>query len=95
MTLTPYKKLLGLSKEALDANLADSRANTSKQTALLEIAKIDETLASSEQKVTEITSKYPIDFNALLDQLDEVDLSNRRKAQFSKVVAELFPTATT
>ena len=41
MKLTPYKKLLTMAKDAIDATLAPVRANSAKKKAELEQAKVD------------------------------------------------------
>jgi hypothetical protein len=51
MKLKPYKELVALSKEKLDAALAPVRARQVKGQAELEMAKIDEQLISSEAAI--------------------------------------------
>ena len=91
MSLTPYKTLLAMSKEQLDGALANSRANTAKQKAILEMAKIDEALATNEGKINELCSAKDLNFDAIIDALDEQALATRRKSQFATIVAEMFP----
>ena len=93
MTLTPYRQLLALTKEQIDASLAGARANSAQKKAELEMAKIDETIATTENKINELCSTKDLDFNQILENLDEIDLANRRKGQFQKVINELFPVA--
>jgi hypothetical protein len=95
MTLTAYKKVLAMSKEQIDASLANARAATAQQKAILEMAKIDEAIATQEGTINELCSKKDLDFDAILNGLDEIDLATRRKAQFQKLVNELFPTEAT
>jgi hypothetical protein len=83
-----------MSKEAVDASLATSRANTAKRQAELEVAKIEEAIAVQEGKINELCSQKSLDYDAILNALDEVALAERRKAQFAKVIGELFPTTT-
>lgn len=91
MKLTPYKELLAMTKEKIDEALAGSRANTALCKAQLEVAKIDEALATSQGKINELCSSKELDFNAIIDQLDEVALAERRKGQFQKIMDEMFP----
>lgn len=91
MQLTPYKKLLTMAKEAVDKTLAPLRAKAAQKKAELEMAKLDERIASLENQVNEQCSKQDINFDAVIDKLDELALAERRRSQFEKIVRELFP----
>jgi len=91
MKLTPFAKIIAMSKEKLESALAGPRARQTRIQGELEMAKIDEKIATSEQEITELCSKHPLDFNTLIDKLDKVALMERRKKQFEKVLSELFP----
>jgi hypothetical protein len=91
MKLKPFAEIIALSKEKLDAAMAPIRARQVKSQADLEVAKIDETLITTEAKIQELCCKPQIDFNALLRLMDEHALAERRKKQFAKIVSELFP----
>ena len=91
MKLTPYKKLLTMAKEAVDATLAPVRTHAAKKQAELEMAKLDERIATLESELTSICSKKEIDFNSIINKLDEIALSERRKKQFEKIIGEMFP----
>ncbi len=89
--LTPYKKLLVMGREAVDAALAPVRAFSAKKRAELEQAKLDERIATLETELTAACSEKELDFNKIIDKLDDIALSERRKAQFEKIVGEMFP----
>jgi hypothetical protein len=91
MKLTPYKKAIAMTKEAINAVLVPVRATQTKKQAELEVCKIDEKILTLESEVQEITVEHPLDFDGLLKKLDEIALLERRKKQFGKVVEELFP----
>lgn len=91
MKLTPYKELLTMGKEAIDATLAPVRAMSAKKKAELEIAKLDEKCCTLESQINEICSVKDINFDVLIDKLDETALAERRKKQFEKIVTEMFP----
>ena len=95
MKLTPYKELLAMTKEKIDEALAGSRANTALCKAQLEVAKIDEALATSQGKINEECSKKDLDFNVIIDLLDEVALAERRRSQFQQIIDQMFPTTLT
>ena len=89
--LTPYKDILKMAKEAIDDVLAPVRANRAKKQAELEIAKLDEKIASQEAKIQEVCSEREINFDKLIDSLDSLALMERRKKQFGKIIEEMFP----
>lgn len=91
MKLKPYKELVAMSKEKLDAALAPVRARQVKGQAELEMAKIDEQLISSEASIQELCAQKQIDFPKLLKLMDEVALAERRQKQYGRILAELFP----
>lgn len=91
MKLKPYKELIALSKEKLDEALAPVRARQVKTQAELEMAKIDETLISTEARIQELCAQKQIDFPTLLRLMDECALAERRKKQYEKILVDLFP----
>lgn len=91
MKLKPYKELIAMSKEKLDAALAPVRAKQVKSQAELEMAKIDEALISNEAAIQELCAQKQIDFPKLLKLMDEVALAERRKKQYGQILSELFP----
>jgi hypothetical protein len=89
--LKPYKDILKMAKEKIDESLAPVRANRAKKQAELEIAKMDEKMASQEAKINELCSTKEIDFEAIIKAQDEYALMERRKKQFTRIIAEMFP----
>lgn len=90
MKLTPYKKILAMTKEAIDKTLVPVRTRQAKQQGELEMMKIEEKVLTLESEIQEITVKHPLNYDALLKKLDEVALLERRQKQFKKVISELF-----
>lgn len=91
MRLTPYKKLLTMAKEAVDATLAPVRAHSAKKKAELEMARLDERLATLESEINTLCSEKELNFDKIIDKLDQVALAERRKKQFGKIIEEMFP----
>jgi len=89
--LTPYKKLLTMAAEAIDSTLAPVRAHSAKKKAELEMAKLDERIATLESQLTKSCSEKDLSFDTIIDKLDDIALAERRKAQFEKIVKEMFP----
>jgi len=90
MKLTPYRKILAMTKEAIDKTLVPIRAKQAKQQGELKMMEIEEKLITLESDVQEITVKHPLNYETLLKKLDEIALLERRKKQFEKVIKELF-----
>lgn len=90
MKLMPYKKLLKLTKEKIDDALAPIRANQAKKQCELEIAKMEETIATAESDIHEICAKHPLDITKLIKQQDELALMERKKKQLEKIIEQLF-----
>jgi hypothetical protein len=90
MKLPSYKSVLKLGKEKMQEALAPIRATQGKMQAQLEIAKLDERIATAEAKIHEICSEHPLNFDKLIEAQDEHALMERRKAQLAKIITELF-----
>ncbi len=91
MKLKPFKQIIAMSKEKLDAAMAPIRAHKVKTQAQLEMAKLDEKLVTLDAEVQEMCAQKEINFDALIKKLDEIAILERRKKQYSKIVSELFP----
>ncbi len=90
MSLMKYKDILVLCKEKINEAKAPLRAREMRKKAELEVCKLESVLADREQKINELSSEYPVKFDALLDAIDELELTQRRKEQFERVIAEMF-----
>jgi hypothetical protein len=93
MKLTPYAKLLVMGKEALDATLAPIRARAAKKQAELELAKLDERIATLESELTSICAQKDINFERVIEKMDDIALASRRRDQFNQIIDQMFPTA--
>lgn len=90
MNLMKYKDMLVLCKEKINEAKAPLRAREMRKKAELEVCKLESVLADREQKINELSSEYPVKFDALLDAIDELELTQRRKEQFERVITEMF-----
>lgn len=90
MNLMKYKDILAMAKEKVNEAKAPYRAREMSKKAELEVCKLESRIADREQKIHELSSKYPIDFDKLIDALDELDLTKRRKEQFDIIINEMF-----
>ena len=91
MKLTTYSKLLTMTKEAIDKSIAPVRARSAKKRAELEILKLEEQVTKLEQEITELCSKQELNFDNILNKCDEIELAERRMAQFKELIKQMFP----
>lgn len=91
MKLKPYKEILAMAKEKIDETLAPARANRAKKQAELEIAKMEESMASQEAEIFELCACKEIDFNRIIEAQDKYALTERRIKQFQQIIKEMFP----
>lgn len=90
MALMKYKDILILAKDKIKEVMAPLRAHEMKKKAELESAKLDSSIAEKEQLVQEVASSYPLDFDKLINAIDDLELIKRRKGQFDKIIDEMF-----
>lgn len=91
MKLPAYKDILKMAKEKVDDTLAPVRAHKAKKQAELEMAKLDEEIATQTAKIHETCCQKEIDFAALIKLQDNLALTERRKKQYQKILDEMFP----
>lgn len=89
-----YAELVKLGKDAMRDAQAPLRAKEMKLKAQVRMAELESKIAEGEQRLNELGSAYPIDFDKLLATMDEVALNRRRHDQLGVVVSELFAPAT-
>ena len=90
MALLKYREILVLAKDKIKDAMAPLRAREMRKKAELEACKLDSVIAEKDQKIQEYASAYPIDFDKLIDAIDELELVKRRKEQFDKIIEEMF-----
>lgn len=90
MALMKYKDVLVLAKEKVKEVMAPLRAREMRKKGELEIAKLEGVIAEKEQKIQELASAYPVEFDRLLDALDDLELTKRKRDQFEEVLKEMF-----
>lgn len=88
--LMKYKDVISLAKDKIKETMAPLRAREMKKKAELEVCKLDSEIIEKEQKIQEYAAEYPIDFDKMLDAIDELDLVKRRQEQFGKIITEMF-----
>lgn len=91
MKLPTYKDVLTMGKEALDAALVPIRAAKAKKQAELEMCKIDEEIATTEARLHETCCNKEVDFGKIVELQDSLALTARKREQYKKIIAEMFP----
>jgi 7-cyano-7-deazaguanine synthase in queuosine biosynthesis len=91
MKLPAYREIIAAASDKIKEAMAVPRAYEQRKRAELEMAKLDAAMAEAEQGIAEVASKYPVCFDALIEKIDDLALLERRKAQFERIVAEMFP----
>ena len=90
MKLISFKAALAMTKQAIDDALIPIRVSQAKKQGEMEQLKIDEKLLSLQIELQQITVSSPINYDRLLDKIDEIDLLERRRKQFDDVISQLF-----
>lgn len=91
MKLTAYSKILKMGKEAVQASMAPIRSREMRKKAELEQCQIESKIVEAEQKIQDICSGYPIDFDGLILQVDKKALLERRLKQYGEIIDQMFP----
>lgn len=90
MKLLSFKECLKKGKAAIDEALIPVRVAQAKMQGEMEQLKIDEKIVGLEIKLQELTIAHPINYDELIETIDEIDLLTRRKAQFDMLIKDLF-----
>lgn len=91
MKLTVYAKVLKMGKEKVQEAMAPIRAREMRKKAELEQCQIESKIVEAEQKIQEICSEYPIDFECLISSIDKKALLERRLKQYNEIITQMFP----
>jgi hypothetical protein len=90
-SVKPFKEIIALTKEKFDETMAPVRAKAAKAKANLEEAKLEEKLITLETDIQKLCAEKELNFDKILDKMDEYELAERRKEQVTTLVGELFP----
>lgn len=90
MNLPRYKDILILAKEKIRETMAPLRAKEMRKKAELEACKIDSEVLDKEQKIAELAQEYPLNFDKIIEVIDDLDLLKRRKSQYESIINQLF-----
>lgn len=90
MKLVKYKDALKMGKEKVAQKLAPVKAARAKKQAELEMAKLEEEIATKEAGIHEACCKEDVDFPRIIELQDKLALLERKKKQYQKILDEMF-----
>ena len=91
MKLPAYKDVLRMAKDKITESLAPVRVVRARKQAELEMAKLDEEIATKTAKIHEVCLENEINFGKLIELQDRLALAERKKRQYEKILFEMFP----
>lgn len=91
MELRPFKDMIALSEDKLKEEMAPIRARNIKSQAELEMSRLEANILKAETSVQEMCARPDICFTEVLNDLDDIDLMERRKRKCSDAIKQLFP----
>lgn len=92
--IKPFKELVALTKEGVDAALAIPRAKLAKISFDKERAELEEQKISGENKLVKLCTEKEPNVKLILDTVDDIAIAERRIEQIDAIIAKLFPTET-
>ncbi len=90
MNLMKYEDVLALCKDSVNEIKAPFRAREMSKKAELEVCKLESAIADREQKIQDLSCEYPIKFDKLIEAIDDLELTIRRKEQFEIIIKDMF-----
>lgn len=91
MKLMSYSEALKMGKEKIREALVPVKVRKARQQALLEMCQLDEKISVLECDIQEMCSNEDVVFSDLIEKQDDLALLERKKAQYQKILDEMFP----
>jgi len=91
--IKPFAEVVGMTKEALDVELAPIRARAARAKADLAVAKLEEDLVATERVIYEQCASKDINFDTIISNIDRYELIDRKRTQIGRLLDQLFPAA--
>lgn len=91
MKLKTYLEAIQATKEDKQKQLAPAHAEQSRAELSVKIAKLGIEIGDLEIEVTNAASAYPLDVDALSENLDQLAWAQRRLDQLQSIQKQLFP----
>lgn len=93
MQLKSYTDLLAMTKEKIGEYLQPLKAKEQRKAGELQLVQLEQKVLEKEAQIQKLCAEYPIQYDDLLNSLDEHALLQRRLAQMQTVIEQLFPVA--
>jgi len=90
MKLLKYKEVLSHSKEKVEEAKVPYRVKEMKKHAELKQLEIESDIATQEQRIHTKCSAYPMDFENLVQAIDNLELLKRRLEQYNAIISQMF-----
>jgi len=90
MKLKKYEEAILQSKEDLDKQMAPARAQEQRAKLQMRLAELSIEIQGRENAVNTAASRYPLDVNSIVSNLDELDLLKRLETQLKGIAEQLF-----
>jgi hypothetical protein len=87
----PFVEVIAMTKEKLDEVLAPVRARSAKAKAEMAQAELEEEMVTLERQIHEACASKDLDFDDIIEKIDEYELVERKSKQIRRLIAELFP----
>ncbi len=87
---TLYKNLISKGKEIIEAIELPFKVKKEEKNLEMKILELEQQIAKDELTVQQQKSTNPVDWNKLIDAIDNLELSNRKLKQLNALYEELF-----
>lgn len=93
MDIPSLQEILAMSKDKIEATLSGPRAKQAKLRANLKMAELEEKISSKQQGIFEQLAKKDLDFDKIMDEVEEIGLLELRYTNYQELLSKLFPEA--
>ena len=90
MKLINFREALKMTKAAIDEAMIPIRVSQAKKQGEMEQLKLDEKMLQKEIELQQLTVAHPINYDAILDLIDDIEMLERRRDQFGIIIEQLF-----
>lgn len=87
----PFVEVIAMTKEKLDEALAPIRARSARAKAEMSTAQLEEKMVTLERSIHEQCASKDINFDVVIANIDQYDLTERKLKQIKQLIADLFP----
>jgi hypothetical protein len=92
MNLKPFSELIRMAGEAKKALSIPFREKIVRAEATIKVAQLEQLSNELEERANKLATADKIDFDQLIDVLDDIEINASRRKQLQIVVDQLFPS---